>query len=591
MDGIVFDIKSFDKDKQMKLIIGAEYNEKIYLFFQSELVKQKSVSRIIPSGKWVLFWLQIRRGEIMLGYEGISNPFFEWKHTAFTEAFEPIFLTYSTIEAHAIGAFFKYDDCLCEETNSNIFNKIMPIGLWAETESLIYKNFTLNVRGTGSILVSLMIYPETQKYHTLVFNIRENKISFIENDNFISTQLICSNVLEPLYLNNSWVSYDIIFSESTLKIYKDKTEVLSYKSSSPLLFYWFSVGAENGTVTWTVNCEPPDFVGEPLDGGWSHWSPWQCSVTCGGGEGFRTRTCSNPRPNVFGKLCQGPSTSTGFCNTFECGDLSPETIDKIRDHLQAQDFSLEVLKGEPVVIENDRDILDIISIQSPDAYYEWTLNGVFPSDEPERIHFSNGNIYIRNADLSDMGVYVCMLYRVNNERLVFRVVSVAVTTKEYVIVTRASLDLIMKSNAVVLSYVYSDLRQKWLLNDSIYIDYGTTTLAAVSTEHLKLLNESHTGVWKCVVEHTDLGLSWVTNVMKIKVKRAPNLYTHLREDDLTAPLFAWLRTDQNVFIALITVIVFVCFIVGGCIYVYLKCYTLPKTITHSPKKYKRNRRK
>lgn len=66
-----------------------------------------------------------------------------------------------------------------------------------------------------------------------------------------------------------------------------------------------------------------DLDGDPRDGGWSKWSPWNCSVACGGGEGFRKRTCTNPEPNVFGKYCKGSDTMYGRCNTSPCGQASP----------------------------------------------------------------------------------------------------------------------------------------------------------------------------------------------------------------------------------------------------------------------------
>lgn len=107
----------------------------------------------------------------------------------------------------------------------------------------------------------------------------------------------------------------------------------------------FVIASEVGWVTWSANCEPVDLDGPPRDGGWSAWSPWTCTVSCGGGEGFRTRTCSNPRPNIFGKLCEGSPTMTGKCNEFPCGDISPDTLEKIRDHLQKDNFNFVLDEG------------------------------------------------------------------------------------------------------------------------------------------------------------------------------------------------------------------------------------------------------
>lgn len=145
--------------------------------------------------------------------------------------------------------------------------------------------------------------------------------------------------VKPVMTPTSWTKFNIIFNETTFIVKQKNVTILTYQSPEPMLFYWFTISAEQGWTIWSANCEPVELDGPPRDGGWSAWSPWTCSVTCGGGEGYRTRTCSNPRPNVFGKLCSGPPTTTGKCNDFPCGDISPSTIDKIRKYLQVEDFS------------------------------------------------------------------------------------------------------------------------------------------------------------------------------------------------------------------------------------------------------------
>lgn len=288
-------------------------------------------------------------------------------------------------------------------------------------------------------------------------------------------------------------------------------------------------------------------------------------------------------------MCEGPSTSTGLCNDFQCGDISPETLDKVREHLQAQHFSLSVKEGENVVLENDKELLVKIAAESPDAFYEWTVNGVFLRYAEGRVGFQGDSIYINNAEEEDSGVYVCMVHRVNKQRLVIRVIALIVTTDRYTISSRATLSLTLKSNAVTLGYIYSDLSQKWLINDKVYVDYGITTLAAVSAEKIESLNSTHKGVWTCVVEQRDLNLKWVTNYVKVRVKSKPTFFTHLMEDDLTGPVFGWLKTEKNVFIALIVIVLFVIVAVIVVLILYLKfCTLITFRMRHA---YKRNRRK
>lgn len=312
-------------------------------------------------------------------------------------------------------------------------------------------------------------------------------------------------------------------------------------------------------------------------------------MSCGGGEGFRTRTCSNPHPNIFGEMCEGSATSTGLCNDFQCGDVSPETLDHVREHLQTRNFSLNVKKGSSIVLENDRDILKKIAEESPEAFYEWTVNGIFLRYDEGRVSFRGDGILIENADDEDTGVYVCMVHRINKQRLVIRVISLVVVTEDYSISTRATLPLTLKSNAVTLGYIYSDLNQKWLINNKTYIDYGVTTLAAVSAEKIESLNSTHDGVWVCVVEQEDLNLKWITSYVNVQVKSKPTFFTHLMEDEFTAPIFGRLKTEKSVLIVVIVIVIAVIVVVVLVLVLYLKFATL--TTFRTRKAYKRNRRK
>ncbi|CAG9830457.1 unnamed protein product [Diabrotica balteata] len=309
---------------------------------------------------------------------------------------------------------------------------------------------------------------------------------------------------------------------------------------------WCNFAPQTGWVTWTANCEPLDLDGPPRDGGWSAWSPWTCTASCGGGEGFRTRTCSNPRPNIFGKLCQGSPTSNGKCNDFPCGDISPETMDTIKNHLQRKSFNYIVEEGSSKLIRNNKDVLKLIAKESPKAYYEWTLNGIFIKPEPNRVIFQKENIEVKNIRQTDSGVYVCILFRVNKKRVILRVITISVISQTFDIDTRATRSLTIPCNSVILAYVYTDLSLAVHLNDQVYVDYGTTMLSAVNTYQIDTLNMSHTGNWTCVVDQKDLKFKWTTNFLRINVKKAPNLFTNLMEDKLTKPIFGWMKSETQV---------------------------------------------
>ncbi|VDH96262.1 Hypothetical predicted protein [Mytilus galloprovincialis] len=78
---------------------------------------------------------------------------------------------------------------------------------------------------------------------------------------------------------------------------------------------------DGGRLTWPKGpnqdiCNTNDC---PVDGNWSTWGGWQeCSVTCGGGDKTRNRTCTDPIPQYSGEDCHGNDTEVAICNAILC---------------------------------------------------------------------------------------------------------------------------------------------------------------------------------------------------------------------------------------------------------------------------------
>ena len=58
-----------------------------------------------------------------------------------------------------------------------------------------------------------------------------------------------------------------------------------------------------------------------VHGGWSAWSNYtDCSISCGGGgTQYRNRTCTNPKPDHGGRLCEGDQVQNRTCGDLYCG--------------------------------------------------------------------------------------------------------------------------------------------------------------------------------------------------------------------------------------------------------------------------------
>ncbi|KAK3740919.1 hypothetical protein QZH41_006085 [Actinostola sp. cb2023] len=68
-----------------------------------------------------------------------------------------------------------------------------------------------------------------------------------------------------------------------------------------------------------VNQATVEITDDDVDGKWSPWGPYgDCDKKCGGGSQSRSRTCTNPAPQGEGKQCAGDAQSTQACNTHYC---------------------------------------------------------------------------------------------------------------------------------------------------------------------------------------------------------------------------------------------------------------------------------
>ncbi|XP_063227061.1 uncharacterized protein LOC134533467 [Bacillus rossius redtenbacheri] len=371
-----------------------------------------------------------------------------------------------------------------------------------------------------------------------------------------------------------WVPPASSFREQFIEVRRNDRIMFQHNCSSPLLFYFFTLAVEDGYVDWSANCDPPDVDLPARNGGWSQWSPWSCSVSCGGGVGRQTRTCSNPRPNVHGRPCSGVDSHTGPCNTFPCGDISSDTEELLRHRLRTRHYSQEVWEGDAVVLPCDPEGLAAARREAPRARVNWT-KGADYLQSSARVRVSSRAVEVRSAEPRDSGVYVCLLHRPTGVLTTLRVHGLAVQPRSSTAGARQTRLLVLRCGGEALGAVYSDLERRWLHEGVVWRDRRVAALQAVDELVIQRLNSSHAGEWKCIMLQEDLGFVWTTSWHRVRVDPAPTLLTYLMEDPLTSPLFGHLRSETAVLVFLIVFTLLVVIMVAALVFLYLRYGTLP----------------
>ncbi|KZC05361.1 Hepatocyte growth factor-like protein [Dufourea novaeangliae] len=523
-DCIVFVFTADDGLKSRYILkIGALDNEKVLLYYESEteavaLVKKKTLPHLLYLGKWSTFTLSIPRGQVLLYYEDEPIPLFEWSHKDPPSVFLPVYYHYSSERGRTIGVAVDYDTgCPLENTRTDRYTRILSISAWSKKEVERPDQVTFHLRGKGAITIPLLMLPAIPGFYALTLSERDNWMLFTRNAYPNVTIFHRQKASTPLFTINSWTNITIRWSGSTIDVFCNATNVFHYEHVNPLLFYFFSIGVDNGGwVTWSVNCVPMDIDGLPIDGGWSEWGPWACSASCNGGTGTRKRRCNSPAPNVKGEPCVGPHTMVGRCNEISCGDITQDTITLLNRRIRTNHTALTVQEYRSTTIAADSDIIELIDKESSHSELQWSLNGIFVEEETGRVEIKSYNIQIIKASVNDSGVYALTLRRIGGTYSIIKVVSLAVIPAKQNVQIRTTLSVTVLCHCTVLGHVYSDLQVSWLVQNKTWKDYGITLPVAADIEHILKVNKTHEGQWQCIVKQNDLNFVWITNIISVK---------------------------------------------------------------------------
>ncbi|EGI64248.1 Plasminogen [Acromyrmex echinatior] len=222
-----------------------------------------------------------------------------------------------------------------------------------------------------------------------------------------------------------------------------------------------------------------DIDGPPLDGGWSEWGPWTCSVSCNGGIGTRN------------------------------------TITLIKKVIAYNHTAFTVKEYASVSLPSDSNIVNTIRIESPNSEIQWSHNGIFIQNNHRR-EIKDYEIIINRTALNDSGVYTLTVHRIDGIYMIIKVITLAVVPIKESITIRETLPMHITCHCAILGYVYSNLKIYWMINGNVWKDYGVTLPVATNVDYVPTINKSHHGIWKCIVEQTDLKFKWTTNVIRVK---------------------------------------------------------------------------
>lgn len=294
---------------------------------------------------------------------------------------------------------------------------------------------------------------------------------------------------------------------------------------------------------------------------------------------FRTRECNNPKPNIFGRMCEGPSKQTGLCHQFECGDISPQSYKLIRCELNKKVFNIFAKEGDNVSFPAPIALISRVKRDSAIDEITWMFKNK-PLDLNCNVQVKNDCNVTRHAiTKAQSGTYVCSVKTLNGRMIPLKVVVVAVETLgPEKAITNNNLDgrLVCESD---LQKMYSHLLVKWYLNEVLYSARDVATKYSKSV--LTVAPYNITGVWSCVMEQRELGLRWTVMVFNLDVEEQTDFVANLGD------FFKFLTGDFHV---IVIIGIFVCLVMLLWIFLF-KCLKLCRKGRRKHKKTQSNSRR
>lgn len=294
---------------------------------------------------------------------------------------------------------------------------------------------------------------------------------------------------------------------------------------------------------------------------------------------FRTRECNNPKPNIFGRMCEGPSKQTGLCNQFDCGDIFPQTHKLIRRELNTKVFNIFAKEGDNVSFSAPTALLSRLIRDSAIDEITWMFKNN-PLDLNCNVQVKNDcNVTMHAITKAQSGTYLCLVKTFNGRMMPIKVVVVTVETsgpENAITNNNLGRRLVCESD---LQKIYSHLLVKWYLNKILYSARDVATKYSKSI--LTVAPYNITGVWSCVMEQPELGLRWTVMVYNLDVEK---------QTDFVANLGDFLKFLTGDFRVIFIIVIFVCLFMLLWIFLF-KCLQLCRKGRRKHKKTYSNSRR
>ncbi|GBM54611.1 hypothetical protein AVEN_227787-1 [Araneus ventricosus] len=260
--------------------------------------------------------------------------------------------------------------------------------------------------------------------------------------------------------------------------------------------------------------------------------PWECSATCGGGIGTRSRICFDP------DVCEGPEEERGSCNTQPCPKLQEEDKEKIladiRKHLLSTHQNFQLQKDESVTVPCKGSLKNTIDKLYPNSKATWLQNGdKIYSGYKRKVINENQDLQIKNAMPEDNGFFTCVLHLTAKSLVTVSLSTVTVQNDKPDMLVEVGSPFSLFCNGVIFSRVFPTmLLQKWYHNSTLIREFKDSKLEDENELYFESSDYSDSGIWVCKIveinsQSRGKAREWVTNVIRVQVINPPPLIMRL----------------------------------------------------------------